>query len=391
MGRLLVALLSLGAVYSQRANVEVVEVDEETQLDEFFKGVEEDAMMLQVISDMNGLEAFLESRNVSRSAGGELVDDGSLDERTLAAEESLNGLKRFSEFKQLVSWLQTIDKRITRYCFYGCWCLPEGAHSFVAGQGQAVDLVDRSCQQMWFCYTCAMAEFKYTFPSGVTKYCNPTSRRYTFKFLWNRLRPKDYSKRNIKCKDKWILPPYASKHEQKQSCARAICECDRGAAFRLGRFEKHWDKLRHRIWSIAPHLNCPNNAQCSVDHTPHTDEWKKCRGLPANTCLFMVGKRCVYHVGSTGVDHEEICCGEYEDEGRRYIERDHGGAFACCNHATGTGHLRFDADHPTYWDKNHETGLPFAHPWDGNMYNVITHCCPNGKVLSFAAEECPVE
>jgi len=353
------ALLALGA-YAQSADV--VEVDEAVALEEFFAGVEGDAMMLQVISDMNGLESFLESRNVSRSASdGELIDDGTLDERTLAAEASLGGLKRFAEFKQLVSWLQPVDKRITRYCFYGCWCLPEGAHGFVSGTGLPVDLVDRACQQLWFCYTCAMAEFKYTF-GGKVKPCDPTVRRYQFKFKYDRFKPKDYSKRDIICKDEWVIPPWTSKAEQRQACARAVCECDRGAAFRLGRFHRHWDKSRHRIWSISV-KNCAANAQCSIDHSPDTPDWVDCRALPENSCLFITSKRCVFgDTAGSDIDNQEICCGVYEDEGRRFLQKDHGGAFACCAHDTGTG--SYD-----------------SHPWDGNIYNVLTHCCPNGAVL----------
>lgn len=349
----------------------IVDVQEDVALEEFFAGVEGDAMMLQVISDMNGLEQYLETRNMTRSAGGLTGPDQ--DERTLAAEEALGGLKRFSEFKQLVSWLQPVDKRITRYCFYGCWCLPEGAHSFVAGTGRPVDLVDRSCQQLWFCYTCAMAEFKYVFPSGVIKRCDPTSRRYTFKFRYDKYRPKDYSKRDIRCKDDWHLPPYADtrpgKLRLKSTCARAICECDRGAAFRLGRFWRHWDKSRHRIWSISV-TDCATNAHCSSENDVGSQEWKDCRALPENSCLFITSKRCVFgEEGGAKVDSEEICCGVYQDEGKRYLQRDHGGHFACCAHSTGDGSYN-------------------KHPWDGNMYNVLTHCCPHGAVKSAAAGEC---
>lgn len=374
------ALLAIGAAYGQKGS-DIVEVSEEVALEEFFAGIEGDAMMLQVISDMNGLENFLDSRNVTRSAEGELVDEGNLDERTLAAEASLGGLKRFQEFKQLVSWLQPVDKRITRYCFYGCWCLPEGAHGFVAGTGRPVDLVDRSCQQLWFCYTCAMSEFQGIF-GGVFKKCNPVTRRYNFKFKYDRFHPKDYSKRDIHCRDDWEYPMTTKTH-QRMSCSRAICECDRGAAFRLGRFWRHWDKSRHRIWSISV-KNCANNAQCSIDFTEDSEEWNNCRALPENSCLFITGKRCVFGDNGQLIENEDICCGEYEDEGRRYLQKDHGGQFACCAHDTGDGLAHAPDDH------KHTNGDPKLNgfPWNGNLYNVLTHCCPHGRPIPASGGGC---
>lgn len=87
-------------------------------------------------------------------------------------------------------------------------------------------------------------------------------------------------------------------------------------------------------------------------------------------CLFVVKRRCL--TGSNdgyAVDHAQICCGKYEDDGGRMEQRDHGGTHACCNHDEGTGHRK-------------------GYPWTGAWYNVITNCCHNGKVFSAAAPEC---
>merc|ERR1719219_3329905 len=179
--------------------------------------------------------------------------DGTTSNHTLTTseadslEESTQMMKRFVELKQLVSWLQPKDKRISRYCFYGCWCLPEGAHSFVAGEGRPVDLVDKACQYLWFCYTCAKQEFRGVF-LGKSKECTPDKQKYTFRFRYDRAHPAHYEKRDIICKDTFYHP-MNTKDKWKSNCARAICECDRGLAKRLWRAWTHWDKSRHRIWS----------------------------------------------------------------------------------------------------------------------------------------------
>merc|ERR1712048_1282263 len=198
-------------------------VTEEDSMDEFFAGIKDDLMMQQVISDMNGLENAIQREKLTR--GGNVSD---LAEQTLA------------DMKKLVSFLQPKDKRISRYCFYGCWCLPEGAHGFVAGRGPPVDIVDKVCQQLWYCYTCAKDDFGS---------CNPNVRRYSYRFVWDTNNKQDYSKRKIICNNGW-RPNYNSK-TVKFNCARAICECDRGFAMRLGKYADDWHKSRHRVWSFG--------------------------------------------------------------------------------------------------------------------------------------------
>merc|ERR1712151_216000 len=147
-------------------------------------------------------------------------------------------LKRFTELKQLVAWMQPKDKRISRYCFYGCWCLPEGAHSFVAGEGRPVDAVDKACQGQWFCYMCAKEEFRGIFDTQ-PKQCNPDHARYSFKFKYDKQHPAHYDKRRIICKDEWKVP-MDTKYKWKKNCAKAVCECDKGLAIRLYKTWKAW-------------------------------------------------------------------------------------------------------------------------------------------------------
>lgn len=346
--------------------------------DEFLNGIGDDPMLQNVLAEMNSLEAYLESAGVTRrvsdcEAPGMSAEDkenclkNNADADAAAAStndqvDAVNSLKRFVELKQLVSWLQPKDKRISRYCFYGCWCLPEGAHSFVAGEGRPVDLVDKACQYLWFCYTCAKQEFRGVF-LGKTKECTPDKQKYSFRFRYDKAHPAHYEKRDIICKDTFYNP-MNSKDKWKSNCARAICECDRGLAKRLWRAWTHWDKSRHRIWSQKV-TSCKQLSDCAL--ISDVNERAACvkRG-----CLFIVKRRCLNGVSpGFSPDHAEICCGLYEDEGGRMEMRDHGGTHACCNHDQGTGNGN-------------------AYPWAGNWYNTITHCCSNGKVFSAASPSC---
>jgi hypothetical protein len=298
--------------------------------------------------------------------GNPVMETPSTELNVLAGQSNL--LKRFVELKQLVSWMQPKDKRISRYCFYGCWCLPDGAHSFVAGEGHPVDLVDRACQLFWFCYVCAKQEMTAVI-DGKEKTCIPDKTKYTFRFKYNKKKPNDYKQRDIVCKDNWYLP-MNTREKWKSNCAKAFCECDRGIAMRLYQSWKHWDKSRHRIWSQRV-TECPTKKACEampITTAKNRADREKCL---RKGCLFIVKDRCLYGAGGRNeLDQKPICCGQYEDDGSRFEMRDHGGKFACCNHHKGTG----------YGDKL---------PWNGAWYNKLTHCCANGKVEAAGHVDCP--
>lgn len=393
----------------------IVDVEEEFALNEFFESSKDDPMIAQVIASLNALLSQQDAMNITKSAAGEWCDDEITpdhpsfselsedcqliaNEKAALSEEmqstfneqntAIEGLKRFVELKQLVAWLQPKDKRISRYCFYGCWCLPEGAHSFVAGEGRPVDAVDKACQQQWFCYECAKEEFRGIFDRK-EKHCNPDKARYAFKFKYDKKHPAHYDKRRIVCKDEWKVP-MDTKWKWRRNCAKAICECDKGLAIRLYKSWKAWDKSRHRIWSQSVN-ECKQVEECNyienydIQHKPNPsfnpnaskqdhDKWDRCikRG-----CLFIVKRRCLKcddkkrdeDCGETSPS-ELFCCGLFEDDGGRVRMRDHDGVFGCCDHDTGaTGNA----------NKN---GLVL--PWSGNYYNKITHCCIEGTV-----SECP--
>lgn len=335
----------------------------EFAMDEFLNGIGEDPMLQNVLAELNGLQAYLEANGVTRSIGpdGELQSLGS--EQLDSASDSADGLKRFVELKQLVSWMQPKDKRISRYCFYGCWCLPEGAHSFVAGEGRPVDLVDKACQYLWFCYTCAKQEFSIAIGSRF-KECVPDKQKYTFRFKYDKSQPANYDKRDIICKDNFY-EPMGTAMKWKSSCAKAICECDRGLAMRLYRAWKHWDKSRHRIWSQKV-TSCKQLSDCALLPNGTPAEQAAVAACVKRGCLFIVQRRCLdctgVGCGGSAPDHNTKCCGVYEDDGGRMEMRDHGGTHDCCSHA------------------DRSSGANFS--WNGNWYNTITHECTDGIVTT---------
>lgn len=350
--------------------------DGDFAVNDFFEQFEQDFMLQQILGDIHVLEqklaaeqelAGLENSLSARNKQDQVVSGWSKDD-SVSIEEHLRSLKRFVELKQLIAWLQPVDKRISRFCFYGCWCLPEGAHSFVAGEGRPVDLVDKACQYLWFCYTCAEQEFavklKHEFQT-----CKPDMVKYAFKFKYNKKDPYDYDQRDITCRDKFYHP-MDTILKFKSNCAKAICECDRGLAKRLYHSFRHWDKSRHRIWSQKA-VHCKQMQDChDMPQVTEQERLKKANCLKQG-CLFIPEHRCVENGLETEHSHhqKEVCCGIYEDMGGRMEMRDHGGLHACCNQNAGSGYKQ-------------------KLPWNGNWYSTVTHCCPNGQILAKSSSGC---
>lgn len=345
--------------------------------EEFLGGITDDSMMKEILAEMSQYDRILANKCIHKNNKGEFFQDfeiegcegqlsrseGNSTMPTVAdmqnAEENNNQLRRFVELKQLVSWLQPKDKRISRYCFYGCWCLPEGAHSFIAGEGHPVDLVDRACQLFWFCYQCAKQEMTANV-GGKQRTCDPEKTKYTFRFKYNKNQPNNYKDRDIVCKDNWYNP-MDNREKWKSNCAKAFCECDRGIAIRLYKSWKHWDKSRHRIWSQRV-TQCPRKTNCENMPIVTAKQRADREACLKSGCLFIVSERCLYGAGGANTeDVDPICCGIYEDDGSRWEMRAKGDRYACCNHDQGNG----------YGDKL---------PWNGKWYNTITHCCGDGQV-----------
>jgi len=243
--------------------------------------------------------------------------------------------KRFVDLKKLVSWMQPYDKRISRYCMYGCWCLPEGAHGFVAGVGKPVDLVDKACMQLFQCYECARESFN-GYINGNEHICDPNTRSYARFLYYDANDPDNYDLRGINCENDFVTDD--SLANRRQNCARAVCECDKWFSYALYKYESFWSKSRHRIWSRST-----SQGQFVV----------------ADECHFCeAGSSC----GQTHTDHDIMCCGDFT-KGTRFPVRTHDGAMDCCNDGANGGF-----------------------PWFGEHYNTYTHCCVSSTVTQYCAE-----
>ena len=68
-----------------------------------------------------------------------------------STSDRANFLRRLKQLKALILHLQPAH-HFARYCFYGCWCLPDAAHTVAGnGMGQPVDEVDASCKRQASC------------------------------------------------------------------------------------------------------------------------------------------------------------------------------------------------------------------------------------------------
>jgi len=325
MKRLFLASVLIGAsVYATTTKYQgETQVEALSEAEEVEKNVVDktDPMIQQVLSEISTLEQKSKLRSLSPGARNE----------TMA---TMNTLKRFIDLKALVAWMQPFDKRISRYCMYGCWCLPEGAHGFVAGIGKPVDLVDKACMQLFQCYECAREAFNGYTSAGVEHICDPNTRSYA-RYLYHGSDPTNYEERGINCINPFSLPN--SNHaNRKVNCARAVCECDKWFAYALYKYESFWSKSRHRIWSRS---------------TPGG------QFVVQDECKFCEGSSC----GQDHTDHDEMCCGDFT-KGTRFPVRTHGGAMDCCTDAAAGG---------------------FS--WTGVHYNTLTSCCVTSTVTQYCA------
>merc|ERR1712228_782300 len=68
------------------------------------------------------------------------------------------GMQKFRQLKIVVLWLQQ-EQKFGRYCFYGCYCLPEGSHDIASGgYGKPLDPIDKACFDFKQCYRCLINE-----------------------------------------------------------------------------------------------------------------------------------------------------------------------------------------------------------------------------------------
>merc|ERR1711953_22997 len=134
-------------------------------------------------------------------------------------------MRKFRQLKIVVLWLQQ-EQLFGRYCYYGCFCLPEGSHDIAkGGYGKPQDNIDRSCRDFKQCYRCLNEEF-----GDTNQGCAGEEFGYRFDLITNSDGSKD-----VQCTNR------------PGSCRRSICECDLQLARALALYESEWDENLHSV------------------------------------------------------------------------------------------------------------------------------------------------
>ncbi|CBY10157.1 unnamed protein product [Oikopleura dioica] len=132
--------------------------------------------------------------------------------------------RKFRQLKIVVLWLQQ-EQKFGRYCYYGCYCLPEGSHNIASGgYGKPRDSIDRTCKDFKQCYHCLKAEY------DGERDCVGEDIGYKFDLLTNADGSKD-----VICTNK------------PGSCRYNVCQCDLALAKGLAKYEQTWDEQYHSV------------------------------------------------------------------------------------------------------------------------------------------------
>lgn len=75
---------------------------------------------------------------------------------------SLLSIRKLMQLKSMVtSLIGDASINFDRFCFYGCYCLPDAAiHDASPGVGKPVDEIDNACKELKMCYQCANRDTK---------------------------------------------------------------------------------------------------------------------------------------------------------------------------------------------------------------------------------------
>jgi len=153
---------------------------------------------------------------------------------TSAPSSALTSARKLKQLKVLILWLQP-EHRFARYCFYGCWCLPDNDHKlFTVGYGKPVDNVDASCKRQSQCYDCAQIDHG-------DRVCDANTQSYKFKLHYDPADPNNHMKKSIECLDE-----PSNKPGSKGSCKRSICECDKKLSEDLREHFSEWYEGHHQ-------------------------------------------------------------------------------------------------------------------------------------------------
>lgn len=194
-------------------------------------------------------------------------------------------LRRLKQLKALILHLQPAH-HFARYCFYGCWCLPDAEHTVEGvGFGAPIDEVDGSCKRQASCYECAKMDHE-------GRNCVADQVQYNYKLNVGA----DHNGNSIECLDE----PNSGKNgawSEKFSCRRSICECDKKLAEDLREHFHVWTRENHQM-------------QGTFD--------------PPSQCLKSPGQ-------GMGAEGTPECCGAYPN---RFPYKTQEGARMCCGDKT---------------------------------------------------------
>ena len=95
-----------------------------------FTGEEDPGQLLKMIVEISGSEADEIEQAIMAMMGVDRI-------------ETVQQVRKFRQLKIIVLYLQK-SQQFGRYCYYGCYCLPEGSHNIAAGgYGRPKDAIDR--------------------------------------------------------------------------------------------------------------------------------------------------------------------------------------------------------------------------------------------------------
>jgi hypothetical protein len=238
-GLTLLSLLS--KVYSQETSNSSVDVYNPSSDLETNDGSIDSAKDAKALTAM--LKASCHGAKICEDAVEALQDVESGQSLQPRSTEEINLLRKLKQLKVLILWLQP-EHRFARYCFYGCWCLPDREHKlFTVGYGKPVDNVDGSCQRQSKCYECAKMDHP-------NRNCDPSDTGYSYKLHYDPLDPSNNMKKSITCTDDHTK---GGKH----SCKRSICECDKKLSEDLREHFHEWYEGHHQeVGGFDAGANC---------------------------------------------------------------------------------------------------------------------------------------
>jgi len=209
--------------------------------------------------------------------------------------EMLQPLRRLKQLKSLILHLQP-EHRFARYCYYGCWCIADKAHDFHNGQaGVPVDPIDSSCKRQYQCYECAKMDHP-------NRNCDSSITQYHYNLLLDDTDPNNHWKKSIQCTD-------PADRNEKFSCRRAMCECDKRLAEDLRTHFDEWSVDNHKIQG-----NFNADVQCVKNPSGGNNEGPiECCGDYPNRFPFSTqggNRQCCSSAGKTYNPTVNECCGD---------------------------------------------------------------------------------